>query len=164
MKAADFAKAGGHPHLLHWWSWNSKVLSAIGPFEVELRTGPSCPPPDEAVLKAAASLISTLQRREGEIVDIVWGHYRWHQAEAKDWLIQEGVPLDLDRGRLGEFIRDRALVVARDTNEGMPDELCIYITPTWDTEHSLSLVVEEGRIATVNDAEVRLEGGVLQSF
>jgi len=116
------------------------------------------------MLKAAGSLVSALQHLEGEVVDIVLGHYRWHQAEASDWLIQEGVPLDLDKARIGDFIRDRALVVTRDANEGTHDELCIYITPVWDTEHSLSLVVKDGRIATVNDAEVKLEAGILQSF
>jgi hypothetical protein len=164
MNAADFAKAGGHPYSFYWWSWNSKVSSALGPFEVELRTGPACPPPDAPMLKAAASLVSTLQRLEGEVVDIVLGHYRWHQSEASDWLTQEGVPLNLDKTRIGEFIRDRALVVTRDANDGTPDELCIYVTPIWDTEHSLSLVVKNGRIATVNDTEVKLEGGILQSF
>jgi hypothetical protein len=164
MNAAEFARAGGHPHSFYWWRWNREISSALGPFEVELRTGPSCPPPDEPMLKAAASLVFALQKVEPQVIDIVLGHYRRQQADASDWLIQQGVPLDLDRRRIGEFIRDRALVVMRDANEGTPDELCIYITPVWDTEHSLSLVVKNDQIATVNDAEVRLENGILQSF
>ena len=163
MDAADFSKTGGRPYSFYWWIWNQTVPSPLGRFEVELRTGPNCPPPDKPILDAAASLAATLQRLEADVVDIVLGHYRWHQIQAPDWLTEEGVPRDLDRNRLSGFIRDRALVLTRDSDES-PIEQCIYITPMWDIEHSLSLIVEDGRIATVNDAEVQLEGGILQSF
>src|SRR6266700_4601372 len=108
MDAADFARVGGHPHSFHWWKWNHTVPSSLGPFDVELRTGGNCPPPDRPILDAASALASALQRLEARVIDIVVGHYRWHQVEAPDWLTQEGVPLDLDRNGLGKFLRDRA--------------------------------------------------------
>jgi hypothetical protein len=164
LEAADFAKAGGYPYSFHWWAWKATIPTVCGPFELELRTGDGCPAPDTDVLAAAESLVATLQRLESHIIDIVLGHYRWHLIRAPDWLTEEGIPLDLTRDRIGEFVRDRALVVTREQNEASTIEQCIHVTPLWDIEHALDLVVQGGQITTVNDTELQLEGGILQSF
>jgi len=145
MVAQDFNKAGGKPYAFHWWLWNKTVPSVLGAFALELRTGPRCAAPDEAMVSAAGGLIAFFTRAEDEVVRIVFENYRRCLRKASH-LVEQGVPLDLNADAISPFLRDRALVVSRDSDEGVADELCIYITPKWDIEHSLSLVVEDERI------------------
>jgi len=167
MTLADFEKQPRGPYLFDWWVAQQRIATPLGLFSVEFQISgdDDTDPPDEEMLRRANGLVSYTESQGEFILDIVYGHYRYYllSAENRDWLEECGVPRDLSRNKIADYVReDRSLVVTRNLGWEQPYSSTIHVVLLWDEEHALSLDFRDGAIVAANDSRFRLEAGVLR--
>lgn len=164
MTITDFEKQPRGPYLFDWWEAQQRIPTPLGPFLVEFQMlgDDDTYPPDEEMLGRANALVAYAEGHGEFILDIVFGHYLL-AAEDYGWLDGCGVPRGMTRDRIADYVReDRSLVVARHLSWDQPYSSSIHVVPLWDEEHALSLDFSDGTIVAANDAQFRLEAGVLR--
>lgn len=131
MNFSDFKK-----HDVSTWVSKQKVITSIAEFTLRLETGDKKKPPDDAMIRRADEFIGLVQSNVEGIHDQLYDSY---QSVDDDWLKQCGVPANLDRGGVLEYLRYADLIVERDANSGEPYLCQVYFVPEWDEEHGLYL-------------------------
>jgi hypothetical protein len=99
-----------------------------------------------------STINSLAQNKLMRCLAFVYGHYRYYllSAENRDWLEECGVPRDLGRNNIADYVReDRSLVVTRHLGWDQPYNGSIHVVPLWDEEHALSLDFRDGAIVSV---------------
>ena len=160
---ADFEKQPRGPYRFDRWKCREGVSTALGPFAVSLQiVGKNdTNPPDSEMVRRASDLVTYTQNNAEDILDIVYGHYLF-VSQHPDWLQECGVPLNLSRDGVLQYLGDdRSLVVSRHLDWQEPYASTIFMVPKWDEEHALRLEFLEGTIASLNECGFRLNGGIL---
>jgi hypothetical protein len=158
MRTSEFVLQGGHPYSFTWWSWKNKIPSHLGDFELEIRNGDDNCLGEELIVHAQ-SFVSLFAELNDSVLQTIHEHYRVSVLDTPSWFAELGIPCDLTAQKLQPFIRDRSLVLDFVPGNPSPVRSDIYITPLWEVEHSVSLAVENGRIASLNGEPFELVRG-----
>jgi hypothetical protein len=150
MTLSDFTKQPHGPFTLDCWTSNQAIPSPMGEFIVELQMGlGDNAPPDSEMLRRAEELVALFRANIEIIHDRVFEHYQMVTGNS-GWLGDSGVPADLDRSGILEYLEVRTLTVSRDCDEDGPYMRRVYIIPTWDEEHGIYLAYRDGEFEFVD--------------
>jgi len=120
------------------WVSRAPVPSELGPFSVEI-TGVL----DDEVVSTANEALGLLVKDRQAILNWVYGLYT-RAAEDRRWMKTHGVPRDLSRGEVLDYISDRFVVVRRASDGRASGSISIRVR--WDDEHSIRFGVRSGRL------------------
>lgn len=129
------------PYGSNRWYAKSQVPTSFGDFLIEaVMPLKDIAPPDSEMIRQANELAEFTQNHSRAILNKIFEHYQL-VAEPTEWFATCGVPLNLTQKTLAPYLEQRTLVVER--GESDPT---IYISPQWDIEHGLYLLVRKGRV------------------
>ena len=135
---ADFAKQPRGPLAFDSWLCKTQLQTPLGPFDIELRE-----PPDGESVGALNELGPALLSRSHELLSQILASYQL-AAENKYWMKDCGVPRNLERDQLIQYLRDRTITIARNRERRL--EVTVDITPKWDIEHGIHWTFESQRL------------------
>lgn len=120
------------------WLASSLVGSPLGPFAVELTAAP-----DDDLIRTANETIELLVRERQTILNHVYGLYQL-AADDKRWMKDHGVPRDLDKDQIADYVSKRFISVRRDHLGEAKGSISMRVK--WDDEHRVLFGIRNGRV------------------
>ena len=142
LSESDFEQQPEPDPLGQIWLARMPVPTTIGQFSVEIVNRP-----DAELLSTANALITALASEHSTIVSAVYGLYQ-HAAEDRRWMKSCGVPRDLSRSEIADYLTDRCITVRR-LPSGDPAG-SILVKMRWDDEHLAVFENKNGRLVWVS--------------
>src|SRR5687767_1575508 len=108
MKLSDYKKASRD-----CWTAKKPIATKIGPFAVDLSGIPKGKPPSDEMLKRANQFIKFALANVDAIHDKLFKQYRAgsRDTQGKEWFEFCGLPTNLDRAGILEYLEDATLTV-----------------------------------------------------
>lgn len=152
MNLEDFEKTLRGAHYYSAWTSTKKLhTDHLGDIPVTLGLFEQDAGPDEAMVQAAADIAAYIQAHSAHILDLVYAHYLFAQAEG--FLEFWHVPADVPRSRITSYIKGIEIRVWRLYGAAHPFGMTLTLSPAWDVEHGLSFDFVDGAFVSANDDE-----------
>jgi hypothetical protein len=124
--------------LVDFWRAKEPLASPIGSFEVDLDA-----PPDAELLREVNELAVVVATQYDAVLELIYDHYLQFAVD-RGWMKSCDVPRGLRIDQVTRYLRSRSISVRRNP-EGVAHGT-IFISPRWDPEHGVDLVVVNGRV------------------
>ena len=154
MNLDDLKKQLRGPRQFDTWVSHKPVQTTLGPIPVTFTTQDGEPAPDQPMVEAAGELSTYVQENADWLLDLIYAHYLYAQAE--DWLEFWDVPEGLQRGDMLKHVDGLELEVSRLDDRSRAFDLSVSVRIQWDKEHGLHLIYWCGTLVSVNDDEALL--------
>lgn len=128
-----------------------EISTEIGEFKIELSTDDLIAnTPSKPLLLEMQFLIDRFEESVDKILELIFAHYQQYSME-KDWMVQCNVPQNLEKQQLLDFITGQRLSVIRESGDDEEHfHSRVYVSPEWDTEHSLYFKYESKKWTLAN--------------
>jgi hypothetical protein len=122
------------------WSARVPIDNPLGKFDVTLDQRP-----DDELLQHVNELATAVANEYDAILNILYEDYL-RASEQKYWMKGCGVPLRLREHRVTRYLERRAISVWRRENGAIAAE--VSISPQWEPEHGIRLLLVNGHLAS----------------
>lgn len=138
FKLHDFREHAEGLNSMRSWLASSTVSTPLGSFSVEITATP-----DDELVALANVVVALMLKEQQTILSLVYDRYQ-RAAEDHQWMKTHGVPIDLSRAEVVDYISDRFIRVRRHpTGRAMGS---ISMRVKWDVEHGVQFGLTDGRL------------------
>ena len=138
--ADDFVQDRRSPPLGDLWQAVVPLANPLGAFDVEIDG-----PPDAELLRCVNEYASALSDQYDAVLYIIHEDYL-RAAEDRIWMKTCGVPRQLPEHRVLRYITSRSIYCGRGRTAEVGGS--VFISPEWEPEHGLRLVLCGGRLVS----------------